>query len=106
MTGFHEDVNLELQGESVVRKSSSPMPVPLTTPLLTVEDAAQLLKVSRSKMYELIRNGLPTIKIGGQRRVLPSALTAWVETQAEDEGRTLPARHTKKARGKRGSTNA
>lgn len=90
---------------SSVRKPSSPAPVPLTTPLLTVEDAAQLLKVSRSKLYELIHKGLPTIKIDGKRRILPAALAAWVQAQAEDTVTSLPASHVQKARSRRGQTN-
>ena len=88
-----------------MRKPSSPTPVPLTTPLLTVEDAAQLLKVSRSKLYELIHEGLPTVKIDGKRRILPTALAAWVQAQAEDTITSPPARHVQKARSKRGQTN-
>jgi excisionase family DNA binding protein len=88
-----------------VRKSSSPIPVPLTTPLLTVEDAAQLLKVSRSKLYELIQKGLPTVKIDGKRRILPTALAAWVQAQAEDTVTSPPVCHVQKARSRRGQTN-
>jgi len=85
-----------------VRKSSSPTPVPLTTPLLTVEDAAQVLKVSRSKMYELIHKGLPTVKIDGKRRILPTALAAWVQEQAEDPAGSTPVRSGQKGRNKHG----
>ena len=42
-----------------------------TTPLLlTAEEAAELLHIGRSKVYDLIRNGdLRSIKIGRLRRV-------------------------------------
>lgn len=87
-----------------MRKSPSPVPVSLTTPLLTVEEAAQVLKVSRSKMYELIQKGLPTVKIDSKRRVLPSALAAWVESQADaGNGSTSVPLH-QRARSRRGKT--
>lgn len=48
--------------------------------LLTVEQAAQVLAISRSKIYALIQSGeLPSLRIGGSRRVTPSAVRAFVE---------------------------
>lgn len=88
-----------------MRKPSSPAPVPLTTPLLTVEDAAQVLKVSRSKMYELIHKGLPTVKIDGKRRILPAALATWIQQQAEDTTTPIPGRSVQKARSRRGKAH-
>jgi len=91
-----------------VRKSSSsptPVPLTLTTALLTVEDAAQVLRISRSKMYQLIRNGFPTVKIGGQRRVLPTALASWIQEQSEDPANAIPARSGQKGRNKHGKAH-
>jgi excisionase family DNA binding protein len=49
------------------------------TLLLTVEAAAELLVISRSLMYELIRDGsIATIHIGRLRRVRREALTAYI----------------------------
>lgn len=49
--------------------------------LLTVEEAARYLSLSRSKTYQLIRSGvLPTIRIGlRSRRISRSVLLAWIE---------------------------
>mgnify|MGYP001237917906 CR=1 FL=1 len=87
-----------------MRHLPSPAPASLTTPLLTVEDAAQVLKVSRSKMYELNQKGLPTVKIDGKRRVLPSALAAWVEAHTEYTRTAIPVQEMQKARSKRGTS--
>jgi excisionase family DNA binding protein len=49
-------------------------------PLLTVEDVAAILQLSRVKVYDLInKNGLPTVKISGARRIQPTALQTWIE---------------------------
>lgn len=47
--------------------------------LLDPTEAARLLKVSRSKIYELMQDDLPSIKIGSCRRILASSLRAWLE---------------------------
>lgn len=48
--------------------------------LVTPEVAANRLSVGRSKVYELIRTGeLPSIKIGGCRRITTEALEAFVQ---------------------------
>jgi excisionase family DNA binding protein len=48
------------------------MPQPL---LYRPEEAAQLLGVGRTMVYELIRAGrLRSIKLGGARRITPAAL--------------------------------
>jgi excisionase family DNA binding protein len=47
--------------------------------LLTPEEAAQVLRVGRSKVYDLIRTGtLRSVKIGGSRRISISALAEFV----------------------------
>lgn len=48
--------------------------------LVTPEAAAHRLSIGRSKVYELIRTGeLPSIKIGGCRRITTEALEAFVK---------------------------
>lgn len=48
--------------------------------LLTVEDVADVLGISRSKVYELISSGaLPSVRIGRSRRVRVSDLDVFVE---------------------------
>lgn len=47
--------------------------------LLTPEEAAQALRVGRSKVYDLMRSGqLRSVKIGGSRRVSAQALVEYV----------------------------
>lgn len=54
--------------------------------LLTPEDAAELLAVGRTKLYELLRTGaLESVRIGAARRIPASALTAYVERLRRDE---------------------
>ena len=52
--------------------------------LLTVADVGRLLRLSRPKVYELIRQrGLPSLKIGGSRRFERASLLLWIEQQRE-----------------------
>ena len=54
-------------------------------------EAAQAIRVSRSKMYVLMRSGqVPSIRVGGVLRVPVEALRLWVEQQLAD--RTAPRR--------------
>ena len=47
--------------------------------LVTIPAAAQLLGVSRSKLYELLGEGaLPTVRIGRSRRIAVADLEAFV----------------------------
>ncbi|SKA30942.1 DNA binding domain-containing protein, excisionase family [Marinactinospora thermotolerans DSM 45154] len=47
--------------------------------LLTVPEAARMLAVSRSKLYELLASGeVRSLRIGGSRRIPVSALNDYV----------------------------
>lgn len=47
--------------------------------LYTAEEAAELLKISRCKVYDLLRNhDLRSVKIGGTRRIPRGALEEYV----------------------------
>lgn len=51
--------------------------------LLTPVEAADLLGISRSKLYELLRSGdLPSVRIGASRRVPTEGLSAFLTTLA------------------------
>lgn len=59
-----------------------------TTPapslVLTVPEAAEALRVSRSTVYGLIRDAaLPTCRVGTKLRVPRAALEAWVAARVE-----------------------
>ncbi len=62
--------------------------------LLRPHEAAELLGLGRSTVYELIASGaIPSITIGRSRRVPLEALRAWVraQTDAGALGRVAPA---------------
>lgn len=49
--------------------------------LLKVPEAAEVLRLSRAKVYELIKSGaLPSVRIDGARRVRVSDLRAYVDS--------------------------
>jgi excisionase family DNA binding protein len=54
-------------------------PTPDQPLLLKVEDAARLLKLSRAATYRLVASGaLPSVRIGGCRRIVPDELAAYI----------------------------
>jgi excisionase family DNA binding protein len=56
--------------------------VPIEPLLVRVEEAARLLSLSRSTIYELLDCGeLPSVRCGAARRIPLAALRAWVERQ-------------------------
>ncbi|HEU5380760.1 MAG TPA: helix-turn-helix domain-containing protein [Ktedonobacteraceae bacterium] len=57
------------------------MPV-ILEPLLTMSDIEKVLQLSKPKIYELMAQGLPSLKIDGARRFQPSAVKAWIDQQA------------------------
>ncbi|MGB8344698.1 MAG: helix-turn-helix domain-containing protein [Ktedonobacteraceae bacterium] len=66
------------------KKATLPQPFeqarsPEVKKLLKVTDVAEILGVSKVKVYDLLKNGLPSVKIDGARRVQPEKLQAWIE---------------------------
>jgi excisionase family DNA binding protein len=57
--------------------------MPQVEPLLVrVEEAARILSLSRSTIYELLDRGeLPSVRCGAARRIPLAALHIWVEQQ-------------------------
>ena len=52
-----------------------------TKMLYTLTDVAAALSVGRSKVYELVRSGaLPSVRIGGSRRVRGEDLATYVDS--------------------------
>ena len=52
----------------------------LTKLLLTPEEAAQVLGIGRTKVYELmLSNALESVKIGASRRIPSESLTSFVD---------------------------
>jgi len=55
--------------------------------LVRVDEAARLLGVGRTKVYELIAEGsLPTVCLGKARRVPTDALKAWIAARIDRAG--------------------
>lgn len=58
------------------------MTEPIEPLALKVEQVAQLLAVSRSQAYALVREGrIPSVKVGNAIRVPRRALEAWLDEQ-------------------------
>ena len=56
--------------------------------ILTVQEAAQLLKISVAKCYEWIHiEGFPCVKIGNVRRIPRALLLDWMNEQARSCGK-------------------
>lgn len=55
--------------------------------LLRVEEAAELLNIGRSAVYDLVRRRtLPSVKIGRCRRIPVAALRTYIEQLTQAEG--------------------
>lgn len=55
--------------------------------ILTVQEAAKLLKISVSKCYEWIHiEGFPCVKVGNIRRIPRALLLEWMNRQAQQQG--------------------
>ena len=56
--------------------------------MLKVDDVAALLKLGRTKVYQLVAEGeLPAVRIGKVLRISAEALQKWLSTQAVTTGR-------------------
>jgi excisionase family DNA binding protein len=68
---------------SVMNQNSSLTPISVG-----IDDAAQLLGIARSMLYELIASGqIQTFKLGRRRLVRVKTLEAFVRRQARENGR-------------------
>jgi excisionase family DNA binding protein len=55
--------------------------------LLTVDEVANFLKVSRATVYNLIKQkNLPFVKIGRSTRFNELAISEWIKTQNKESG--------------------
>lgn len=53
--------------------------------LHTVEDVARILRIGRSRAYELVKRGeVPSIRVGHRIRVPDDALRAWLRQASKD----------------------
>lgn len=49
--------------------------------LLTIDEARAILRVGRNAMYDLIKRGVPHIKIGKQIRIPKASFYVWMDEQ-------------------------
>lgn len=62
-----------------------PEPQLLAEPLLNANEAARLLRVPRSTLYELVRSrGLPHIRVGRSLRFTRVDLARWISRHSID----------------------
>ena len=55
--------------------------------LLTVPQVCEKLGVGRTKFYRLMEvYGLPTLKVGNARRIVPESLDRWIKEQEQCAG--------------------
>ncbi|WP_238442568.1 helix-turn-helix domain-containing protein [Desulforamulus reducens] len=60
------------------------IPIKQFPPVLTVKEVAELLRVSRSTVYELIKQGeLPYFQIGNKKRFQTEQILQWVARREE-----------------------
>jgi len=56
-------------------------------PLIPISQTAQILGISRSKLYALVeRREIPCIRIGARILFKPDLLEAWIEKQVQPVG--------------------
>ncbi len=71
--------------------------------LLTPDEAATWLNLSRAKVYEMLRSGeIPSITVGRARRIPRAGLEAWLDERLASEGGRYapgPAPTPRRARG-------
>jgi excisionase family DNA binding protein len=65
---------------------ASPMPDPepepqvqFIPPIMTIEEVAKFLKVSKPTVYNLIRKGMPWFPVGGHRRFITDEIVEWAK---------------------------
>lgn len=85
----HADVQLLTSNEALI--GDRPRQVRQADPVLTTEQAAQLVGVSRPFMAKLIDSGAVELhqKVGNQRRVLRSAVVRWRTAERSRQAKSL-----------------
>ncbi len=67
------------------------MTVPPSPLLLTPEEAADALRIGRTRLYELLAAGeIASVKVGHSRRIQPAALQRYVERLTGDSSGDSP----------------
>jgi len=58
--------------------------------LLNARQAAAMLNISTRMLYTLLRQGLPSVKLGGRRLFRPESLAAWVAQREQASTEAKP----------------
>ncbi len=71
----------------------------LSQGLLTVDELAAWLKMSRGSLYNLVHErSVPYLKIGARLRFAPAEIAKWLEQCARVEAAPLPALETRQGK--------
>jgi excisionase family DNA binding protein len=71
---------------TTVRSIDLPQPTTVEPLLVRVTEAARILSLSRSTIYEMLDAGeLPSVRRGTARRIPVAALRAWIAQQVAPE---------------------
>lgn len=76
----------------------NPAPTPPLEPLLSVDEVVELLRISESGVYRLIRKGaLATVKVGGRTLFEPAAIRGFITAQRRATDGLDPQAHRREA---------
>ncbi|CAM4389923.1 hypothetical protein BAMA_15580 [Bacillus manliponensis] len=88
-------MTIEEQIQQAVTKAIEPLiellhkqqsPVVHQKPLLTLEEAMEILGVGKNRMYEIVKtDGFPAFREGKRWMILTSKFYEWMEKQAENK---------------------
>ncbi|SDC31632.1 MULTISPECIES: helix-turn-helix domain-containing protein [unclassified Candidatus Frackibacter] len=85
MAGVMEEILEELR-EMNEKLDNLSVGTTLETEMMSVKEAADFLKISKGKMYEMIRqNEVPYVSAGKRKLISKQALLEWIEEEAETE---------------------
>ena len=57
----------------------------MQTKILTVDEVSDMLQISQTRCYQLLRNGkIPAFKLGGLWRIHSEKLDEWLRLQAKN----------------------
>lgn len=55
-----------------------------TNKLLTIDEARSILRVGRNTMYNLVREGLPCVRLGKQIRIPSASMNNWINEMTKN----------------------
>lgn len=89
MAGVMEEILEELR-EMNEKIDNLPVQSNSETEMMSVKEAAKFLKISKGKMYEMIRqNEVPYVAVGKRKLISKQELLKWIEEGSEKEQRDI-----------------